>query len=291
AALAEALQRRSAAMGPSEASFAYEGGRWLLTLRKSGTVLLVRSWGLPATDCALLADTAALVMDRYFSELRAPSWAPRPRRIAALAMGAVAGPRPAELPQSISALPPPPPPEAGPERSVLIPAMPAVMARAEPPQPGSGMVISAGIAALDDLRPGLWLQAERRWSSGAASFLIVAGSADRDSGPAPESSLQSALMALSVGPCFSSLLRACFAPLLGVRGRLAADRRALRATNELKLVPELGAVISVERTLPYRLNAGVSLLLGRTLGEADFDPDAPPQEMDYALALRVGYQF
>lgn len=281
AALAQAFQERSASAGPSEASFSYEGGTWRLTLRKSGTVLLVRSWELPASDCALLADTAALVIDRYFSELRAPTWAPRPRRIAALSMAPVAEAPPISAPT-----------EPDSQRPVLIPAMPTVMARVEAPPNGSAMVVWAGVAALDDLRPGLWLQAERRWSSGAASFLLVAGSTEREFGPARESQMRSALIALSLGPCFDSVVRACFAPLAGARGRVAPDhRRAVRATSELKLVPELGAVASVERALPYRLHAGLSLLLGKTFGEADFDPAAPPQEMDFALALRVGYQF
>ena len=285
AALAEALQRRAAAQGPSEAELAWTGGSWQLTLRRSGAVLLQRSWELPASDCALLADTAALVIDRYFSGLRQPSWTPRPRRIAAIA--AVAPP-PAE-----PAAPPPAPfdlSEAEPVRPVLIPSMPAVMGRADSQQLGPGMVVSVGLALTDDLRPGLWLQAERRWASGTASFLLLAGNADHE-GRAAETSLQSALMALSVGPCFDMWVRACFAPFAGVRGRLSPEGRTLARTTELRLVPELGATVSIERQLPFRFNAALSLLAGRTLGEADFDPAAPPQEIDYAMALRVGYQF
>jgi hypothetical protein len=287
AALLEELQRRSAASGPAEAAFEHQAGSWRLTLRRGKTVLLRREWPLPALDCALLADTAALVIDRYFSRLRSPPWPARPRRIAALGPVAEAPRPPAPETQAELSLAA----DAAADRAVLIPSMPAALAGAEIPRSNSGMVISAGLAALDDLRPGLWLQAERRWASGSASFLIVAGSADRDMGPARETELRSALMAVSLGPCFDLLLRACFAPFAGARGRISPGRRTLQAESELKLVPELGAVASLDRALPYRLHAGLSVLVGKTLGQSDFDPDAPPQEIDLAVALRVGYQF
>lgn len=289
AALAEALQRRAAAAGPVQASFTWRDGSWRLILRRAGTVLLERSWSLPPSDCALLADTAALVIDRYFSGLRQPRWTPRPQRVAALAPVAVA-PLPAPPP---SAAPPPLPPPSfdEPARPVLIPSMPAIADGGEPPASASGLVLSMGLALLDDGRAGFWMQAERRWSSGTASFVLLAGASDMESERGGETQLRSALMALSVGPCFDVWLRACFAPFAGVRGQLRPVRRTLHADTDLKLVPELGAMASLEYPLPYRLKAGFSLLLGKTLGEADFDPDSPPQEADYAVALRVGYQF
>jgi len=154
----------------------------------------------------------------------------------------------------------------------------------------SGLVVSAGYAALDDLRPGLWLQVERRWRSGSASLLLIAGGADHDLGPVRESAVQSGLVALSVGPCFDGYLRACFAPFAGVRG-ITSTGLSLRPQPSLRLSPSLGATLSVDRTVMRRLNVGLSLLVGRTLTEASFDPYDPPQEFDYAAALRFGLAF
>src|SRR6185503_20428122 len=103
---------------PAQATFTWKDGSWRLTLRRAGTVLLERSWALPASDCALLADTAALVIDRYFSGLRQPRWTPRPQRVAALAPVAVA-PAPVPVPLAAPLSPPAPLALDEPARPVL----------------------------------------------------------------------------------------------------------------------------------------------------------------------------
>lgn len=292
AALLETLQRQPRVhLGPAQAELDFQAGSWQLLLRRAGRVLLRRT--LPPSDCALLAETAALIIDRYFSQVRAPLPPRRPRRIA----GPIAL---AEPPQRAQVPSPPSDPPAStvdtgsdlmPGRAVLIPSVAAAIYEATEPQRAPDLMVSVGLAALDDLRPGLWLQAERRWRSGSASFLLVAGGADHDQGPVRESALQSALMALSVGPCFESFVRGCFAPFAGVRGGMGGDQHTLRPSTTLRLVPELGAMVSLDRTVLRGVNVGLSILVGRPLGESAFDPADPPQELDYAVALRAGLAF
>jgi len=293
AALLEALRRRPGLrLGPGQAELEFQTGSWQLVLRRGSSVLLRRTLPLAGADCALVADTAALVIDRYFSQVRAPVRPPRPQRIAGPVVLAEARPAPAAMPPRQEASPPAEGEPDASARAVLIPSMAASMADYETPEPrrASDLLVSVGLAALDDLRPGLWLQAERRWRSGSASFLLVAGAGDHDYGPVGENALQTALVALSVGPCFERYVRACFAPFAGARGQAGGSRRS-RTGAALRLEPELGAVVSVDRTVVSGLHVGLSLLLGRPLGEPAFDPAAPPQELDYAAALRAGFAF
>jgi hypothetical protein len=295
-ALLLALQQRTGIhLGPAQASLDVHDGAWRLRLRRGGSLLLQRTLPLPRQDCALLAETAALVIDRYFAELPAPARQRRPQRLAAL--GPVAEPSSppapapavaAEPPVAATAAPTPVPIEAA--RAVLIPAMPAVSEEAGDPEAAPQLVISAGIAALDDLRPGLWLQAERRWRTGSASFLVIAGGADRDAGPTREVELQTALMALSIGPCFERYVRACVAPLAGVRAQTTSGR-TLHPQPSVRFTPELGALVSVDRAVYGRLHAGASLMVGYLLGEDALEAAGPSEEIDYAASLHVGMNF
>jgi len=175
---------------PLQVSLNRQIGGWNLRLnRTSGEVALERNLDLGETDCALVAESAALVIDRYLAALREPSG----RREAAGASLSKAPPaykhspapppaRPIETTRAISPSAAPRDPAPSPEATPPIPSAPQpaapIAAAIAPTQPGrlrelvepvaapergqlSVAVGPAGIIGLpSDLRAAIWLDVE-----------------------------------------------------------------------------------------------------------------------------------
>ncbi len=279
------------------ASMEFRDGAWRLEARK-GDAVLRRELRLPADDCALAADTAALVIDRFLRALGPVPAPPPPRRDppppAAIARASESDATPAPP------APPPSPIEAAvapsePARRVLLPE-PEPQVRESmgdsPPRPWA-FAVSAGAAgslAGDDVRPGIWLDLTARTPGWALSLTLTTatGTADLEHRyGTSDMSLDSGLLAFSAKPCLEWWIRACAGPFAGAR-IISGD--SLRESF-LALQAEGGGALQLEHAFGggFRFSAG--LLVGYTAGPLSREAQAMAgSRLDVTAALTLGYQ-
>lgn len=277
------------------AALDYRDGGWRLEARKDESVLR-RRIDLPADDCALAADTAALMIDRFVHALGP---APRPRPQPAEPKPATVIARAAES----DALRPPPPlaaPEilVEPPRRVLLPE-PEVAVRERDFGNDSAprawrWALSAGAAGSlsgDDVRPGVWLDltgTTGRWAL-SVSLATATGTADLEHrhGTTDGMSLDSGLLAISAKPCVDFGVRACLGPFAGAR-ILSGD--SLRESF-VALQAEGGAALQLDRTFAGGFSFSAALLVGYTAGPLSHEAlETAGSRVDVTAALTLGYQ-
>lgn len=283
---------RQGELGPGdlEAELGRAADAWLLQVRDGEKVALHRELRLAERECALAAETGALIVDRFLEEVR---WPGRPVSIEPLPR------RPAPPPPP--AAPPPPPPSPEPP---LIVAQPAYAA----PQPAparSRFAIALGPAAWlgapSDLRAAALFSASLQASDQVQlSLLALAGAASSEAvliaqSPRGATKVQAALLAAEAAACAEALgLRLCIGPLAGARGSLGSSSGGLfQQSSALLIQPEVGLHAAAGLRLSSSLELALDLIGAAALGSASFAIAGEPSAartlptLDLAAALRL----
>jgi hypothetical protein len=270
-----------------------EGPAWALELRdQGGELALRRELELGPDRCGLLAETAALMVDRFLEQIR---WAGRPPSIEPL-------PAPERRPE-------PAPPPALVVEPAPAPAPPASPAPAPSPplEPRpNALLVSLGPAAWlgapSELRAAAQLSLTARLGEVAqVGGLLIAGTATSqpvtiEARARGATSVQPALAAALGGACTDGLgLSLCASALAGARVSSGSASGALfQRSGALLWQPSLGAQLSASRRLGGRFEVALDASAASALGAASFqvvgaDAARPLPSLDVWACLRLGW--
>ena len=247
---------------------------WLLELQGDAGVALSRELLLPQDECAVAAETSALVVERFLEEVR---WSGRPQPIAPL-----------------PSLAPPPPP--------LIVA-PLPLQRPRPHALALALGPAAWLGLPSDLRPAALLEASARLGEQlrlGGSFLLGGAATQTvtiESQVRGTTSVSAGLLAAHASLCDGpGALSLCAGALVGARGSLGSSSGTLFQKSSAFLVqPEVGVRASAGLRLGSRWELGLALIGGVALGSASFVVDGAQAQrslprLDVAAALRLAWE-
>jgi hypothetical protein len=274
---------------------------WLFEVRRpNGTVAMSRD--LYGADCAQIADTVALILDRYLAGI---SWSsvPRPKPLVVADAGVVATPAPIadagvdDLILRIGVEPEPPPPTPEPEPIHIEAPKPEPISYPPPfftsmdVSLGGGLWLLTGALSLD---VGIRIRTIFRVSLlfFGTTPLQIPVAVEND----PRGTLRTFDLAgfITAGACTYGTLYLCGGALGGVRATngWASGQRLYSLQGQWLALPELGAYVRGAWNLPARLFLAIDLLAGFPLGVATFRIkgiiDNTTPSFDVVATLRAG---